>query len=75
VNNLLTQGIQKHPDNASLLMEMGKLKYVTQIFLEASEAFSSALTLKDVNKLETFYNLGLTYIQMGKNEEAAENFK
>ena len=74
-NNLLSEGLQKHGDSAALLMEMGKLKYVTQIYPEAAEAFSSALKSKDVNELETLYNLGLTYLHMGKHEEAKENFE
>lgn len=74
-NNLLSEGLQRQGDNAALLMEMGKLKYVTQIYPEASEAFSTALKVKDVNKEETLYNLGITYIQMGKLEEAVENLQ
>lgn len=74
-NNLLSDGLQKQGDNAALLMEMGKLKYVTQIYPEAADAFSSALKVKDVNKQETLYNLGLTYLQMGKIDEAIENLQ
>jgi len=56
-------------------MEMGKLKYVTSIYPEAAESFSAALKAKDVNKLETLYNLSLTCLQLGKNEDAISNLK
>ncbi len=74
-NNLLSEGLQKYPDNAHLMCEMGKLKYVTQIYPEAADAFSAALKLKDIDKMETLYNLALTHLQMGKNVEALENLK
>jgi hypothetical protein len=31
-NTLLSGGIKKNNDNAALLMEMGKLKYIMQIY-------------------------------------------
>ena len=74
-NNLLSEGLQKHYDSAALMMEMGKLKYVTQIYPEAVDAFTSALKAKEVNELETLYNLALACLQMGKSEEAISHLK
>ena len=69
-NNLLAEGIKRHSDSAILLMEMGKLKYVTQAYADAVEAFTAALKSKEVNKPETLYNLGLSCMQIDKLEEA-----
>ena len=74
-NNLLGAGLIKYSDSGALMMEMGKLKYVTQIYLEAADQFIRALGAKDVNRQETLYNLSLTYLQMGRNEEAVANLK
>jgi uncharacterized protein HemY len=74
-NNLLGEGLKKYGESGALMMEMGKLKYVTQIYSEAHESFTAALKKKDVNRQETLYNLALTNLQMGNNVEAITNLK
>jgi len=74
-NNVLVEGLNKYSDSGALMMEMGKLKYVTSIYSEAYESFIAALKMTDVNKEETLYNLGLTNLQMGRYDEAIANFK
>lgn len=74
-NNLLGEGLKKYSESGALMMEMGKLKYVTQIYSEAADSFIAALKTKDANRQETLYNLALTNLQMGKEEEAVANLK
>ncbi len=73
--NLLSEGIKKNPDTAVLLMEMGKLKYITQAYGDAAESFASALKFKDAKKVETLYNLGLCYLQIGRSEESVTHLR
>lgn len=74
-SQLLAEGIKKNNDNATLLMEMGKVKYILQLFQEAADNFGAALRFKDVNKVETLYNLALSLLNVGKYEECTNHLK
>eukprot|EP00826_Nyctotherus_ovalis_P059977 TRINITY_DN8387_c0_g1_i5.p1 TRINITY_DN8387_c0_g1~~TRINITY_DN8387_c0_g1_i5.p1 ORF type:complete len:242 (-),score=81.39 TRINITY_DN8387_c0_g1_i5:63-788(-) len=55
-------------------MEKGKVQFIMMRYGEAAGTFAAALAYKDVDKPETLYNLGLSYLSQGKYSEALVHF-
>jgi len=75
VAELLDFAIQKNPENATLLMEKGKVQFLMMKYGEAAGIFASSLSYKDVDKVETLYNLGLSHLYLGNYAEALLHFE
>ena len=66
--------LSKYPQDASLQLLLGNIKYTVGLLAEASTHYIKALEL-DPKLLQAWYKLGVCYVRMGKLNEALAAFE
>jgi predicted Zn-dependent protease len=71
---MIREVLQKEPDNQFAIMSLGKLSMQSGQYDKAAERFRQLLKLNDKDILAHFY-LGVSLLQLGKNQEALKELK
>jgi len=66
--------LRKYPQDSSLQMLLGNIKYAVGLLAEASGHYEKALEL-DPGLCQAYYKLGVCFVRMGRLNEAHKAFK
>jgi tetratricopeptide (TPR) repeat protein len=66
--------LRKYPQDASLQMLLGNIKYTVGLLVEASAHYEKALEL-DPGLCQGYYKMGVCYVRMGRLDEALKAFR
>ena len=71
----LQKAARRDPKVVDVIITSGQRWYEAEEYEKALETFKTALGLSKVKDPEVYYNIGLTYRKMGKDDEAIEIFE
>ncbi len=66
--------LRKYPQDASLQLLLGNIKYAVGLLVEASKHYEKALELNP-GLCQAYYKLGVCYVRMGRLDEALKSFR